>query len=146
MGTWEHGNSLPWHNALGFFWQGRSLKIHIYLWRKVVCFVLQLWDPPNWDASDHVLCVVGKLSTRRGARVWFHDDWTCGGKVFEYWMKFSLKIKLNQTWKFRRNVPLVLLERSRRAEFNGIYLVQKIGFRMWDILDSKVIFCGWKFK
>jgi hypothetical protein len=32
-----------------------------YLWRKVVCFVLWLWDPPNWDASDCVLGVFGKL-------------------------------------------------------------------------------------
>jgi len=31
MGTWEHRKlgELPWHNALGFFCWGRSLKIHI---------------------------------------------------------------------------------------------------------------------
>jgi hypothetical protein len=28
--------------------------------------------------------------------LWFHDIWTCGAKVFEYWIIFSLKIKLNQ--------------------------------------------------
>ncbi len=33
-------------------------------------------------------------------------------------------------------MPLVLLERSRRAGFNGIYLV-RFGFRMWEILILK---------
>jgi len=37
-----------------------------------------------WDASDRVLDVVGKLSTRRGAWAWFHDIWTCCAKVLEY--------------------------------------------------------------
>jgi len=39
MGTWEHiqnwgGWELPWHNALGFFCWGRSLKIPIKKRRK----------------------------------------------------------------------------------------------------------------
>jgi hypothetical protein len=108
-------------------------KRYIYLWRKVVCFVV--WDPRNRDASDRVLGVFGKLSTRRGALAWFHDSWTCGVKVLEYWMIFSLKIKLNRSWKFWRNwnVALVLLERSCWAWCNGIYLI-RFGFRMWEIL------------
>jgi hypothetical protein len=75
---------------------------------------------------------------RRGAWAWFHDVWTCGAKVLEYWMISSLKIKLNRSWKSRRdwNVPLVLLERSWWAGFNGIYLV-RFGFRMWEILIFK---------
>jgi hypothetical protein len=32
--------------------------------------------------SDLVLCVVGKLSTRRGPWAWFHDVWNCGAKKF----------------------------------------------------------------
>jgi len=50
----------------------------------------------------------------------------------------SLKIKLNRSWKFRRNwnVPLMSLERSWWAGFNGIYLV-RFGFRMWEILIFK---------
>jgi hypothetical protein len=90
------------------------LYLDIYIWRKVVCFVLLLWDPPNWDASNCVLGVFGKLSMRRGAWVWFHDVCTCSAKVLEYWMIFSLKIKLNRSWNFWRNwnVALVLLERS----------------------------------
>jgi hypothetical protein len=47
------------------------------------------------DALDCVLGVFGKLLTRRGAWDWFHDVWTCDAKVLEYWMIFSLKIKLN---------------------------------------------------
>jgi hypothetical protein len=79
-----------------------------------------------------------KLWTRRGARAWFHDVWTSRAKVLEYWMISSLKIKLNRSWKFRRNwnVLLVLLERSWWAGFNGIYLI-RFGFRMWEILILK---------
>ncbi len=109
-----------------------SLTPPIYLWRKVVC--LYLWDPLNWDASDCVPGLFGKLSMRRGAWAWFHDIWTCGAKVLEYWMIFSLKIKLNCSWKFWRNwnVPLVLLERSWWPRFNGIFLV-RFGFNVGDI-------------
>jgi hypothetical protein len=79
-----------------------------------VLFCLYLWDPLNQDALDHILGVFRKLLKRRGAWAWFHDVWTCGAKVFEYWMIFSLEIKLNHSWKFWRNwnVPLVLLKRS----------------------------------
>ncbi len=76
---------------------------------------------------------------RRVVWAWFHNDVrTCEAKVLEYWMIFSLKIKLNCGWKFWRywNVPLVLLERSWWARFNGIYLV-RFGFRTWEILIQK---------
>jgi hypothetical protein len=77
---------------------------------------------------------------RRGAWAWLHDVWTCGAKVLKYWMIFLLKIKLNHSWKLRRNwnVPLVLLEISWWAGFNGIYLV-RFGFRMWNMLIFKWI-------
>jgi hypothetical protein len=105
---------------------------------EVCLFCLYLWNPLNWDALDHVLDLFGKLSRRRGASAWFHGVWTCSVEVLEYWMISSLKIKLNRSWKFRRNwnVPLVLLERSRWAGFDGIYLVI-FGFRMWEILIFK---------
>jgi hypothetical protein len=37
VGTWENIKlgELPWHNALGFFWRGRSLKIHIEIKREL---------------------------------------------------------------------------------------------------------------
>ncbi len=130
-----------WSKSMRYITIAWQFKHDIYLWRKVVCFVLfclYLWDPPNQDASDCILGVFGKLSMRRGAWAWFHGVWTCGAKVLEYWMISSLIIKLNCTWKFQRNwnVPLVLLERSWCAGFNGIYLV-RFGFRMWEILILK---------
>jgi hypothetical protein len=89
-------------------------------------FCLYQWDPLNWDASDLVLDLFGKLLKRTGAWAWFYGVWTCDAKVLEYWMISSLKIKLNRSWKFQRNwnVPLVLLERSWWAGFNGIYMVR----------------------
>ncbi len=111
----------------------------VYLWRKIVClFCLYLRDPLNRDASNCVLGLFGKLSTRRGAWAWFHSVWTCSAKVLEYWMISSLKVKLNCSWNFWRNwnVPLVLLERSWWARFNGIYFVG-VGFRICEILIFK---------
>ncbi len=65
---------------------------------------------------------------------WRLDLW---GKSSWIWMIFKLKIKLNRSWNFlRKNVPLVLLERSWWAWFNGIYLV-RFGFKMWEILILK---------
>ncbi len=92
------------------------------------CFVLQLWDPSNWDALDRVVGIFGKLSAKRGAWAWYHDIWTCNAKVFEYWMIFSLKNKLNHSWK--------LVERSWWIGFNGICLV-RFGFKMWEIMIFK---------
>jgi hypothetical protein len=81
----------PWQKHLapeGFMsvWKAKpkSFKNLSPIWRKVVCFVLLLWDPPNRDTSDPVLRVFGKLSTRRGAWAWFHDIWTYGAKALEY--------------------------------------------------------------
>jgi hypothetical protein len=72
--------------------------------------------------------------------------WSCGAKVLEYWMISSLNIKLYLCYEFRRtwNVPLMLLQRSWWAGFNGIYLV-RFGFRMCQILILKW-FCSWKLK
>jgi hypothetical protein len=53
-----------------------------------------------------------------------------GQKFFEYWTISSLKIKLNLSWQVHRNwnVPLVLLERSWWAGFNGIKIwIQNVG-------------------
>ncbi len=71
-----------------------------------------------------------------GALAWFHDIWTCSEKVLEYWMIFSLKIKLNHSWKFQRNWEflLVLFARSQEVGLNGIYFV-KFGLRMGEILN-----------
>ncbi len=77
------------------------------------------------------------LESSRGGGVHRLGSITFGLAVQKFlnWMISSLKIKLNRSWKFRRNwnVPLVLLERSWWARFNGIYWV-RFGFRMWEIL------------
>jgi len=120
--------------------------MNIYQWRKVVCFVLFCSYEIHWTGMLQIMFLVslessgvfGKLLMRMGAWAWLHDIWTCGSKVLEYWMISSLKTKLNHTWKFWRNwnVPLVFLERSWWAGFNGIYLV-RFGFRMREILIFK---------
>jgi hypothetical protein len=103
MGSWGSQIKSPMHaliwskpQLLSYFtciWNSKYTHVQlikqIYLWRKIVCFVLYLWDPPNRNVSSHVLGVFEKLSMRRGAWAWFHDDWTCGAKVLEYWVIFS---------------------------------------------------------
>jgi hypothetical protein len=81
-------------------------------------------------------------SSQQGERCmgfWFHDVWTCGTKVLEYWMISSLKFKVNRNWKFQRNwnwnLPLVLVETSWWTGLNAIWLV-RFGFRMWEILKG----------
>jgi hypothetical protein len=110
--------------------------------RKVlVCFVL--FCKIHWTGVLQIAFLVSLESSlwggvRRGACAWSCDVWTCGAKVLEYWMISSLKIKLNHSFKFRRNwnVPLVLLERSWWARLHGIYSV-RFAFRMWEILNFK---------
>ncbi len=95
----------------------------------------------HWTGMLQIVFLTCLESSRWGGGVhglWFHDIWTCtcGAKVLEYWMISSLKIKLNHSWKFWRNwyVPLVLLEWSWWARFNGIYLV-RFGFRILILSD-----------
>jgi hypothetical protein len=94
----------------------------------------------HWTRMLQIVLLVSLESSQQGGvhGLWFHDIWTCGATVLEYWMISSLKTKLNHSWKYRRNwnVPLVFLERSWWALFNEIYLV-RFGFRMWEILILK---------
>ncbi len=117
--------------------KNHSTLENIYL-RKVVVLLCS-YEIHRTGMLQIVLLVSLESSGRGGgAWTWFHDIWTCIAKVLEYWMISSLKVKLNRSWNFRRNwnVPLVLLERSWWAGFNGIYLV-RFGFRMWEILILK---------
>ncbi len=120
---------------------------NIYLWRNVVClfyFVLFILM-----RSIELGCFRShswSLFRKRGALALFHGVWTCNVIFFEYWMISSLKIKLNCSWKFRRNwnVLLVLLERpwwTRLMEFIWWDLDSECG-RYWFLSD----FCHWKFK
>jgi hypothetical protein len=44
VGTYKI-RELPWHNALGFFHQGRSLKIHIEIKRELFIMTLGFFPP-----------------------------------------------------------------------------------------------------
>jgi hypothetical protein len=126
-----------WSSALTWRGWGVDGVGDVQKWRKVVCFVVMRSTEPGCFKSCS-WCLWKALDERRGAWAWFHQVWTCSAKVLEYWMISSLKLKLNCNWKFQMhwNVPLVWLERSWWAGFNGIYLVI-FGFRMWEILILK---------
>jgi hypothetical protein len=101
------------------------------------CFVFVGMRSTKLGSSDHLLGIFGKLSMRRGAWAWFHDGRTCGSKVLEYWMIFSLKIKLNCSWKFEElECAFGVVGKILMRGFNGVYLLRS-GFRMWEILIFK---------
>ncbi len=77
----------------------------IYVWSKVVC--LFCFDCPyeiHWTGMLQITFLVSLESSRRGGVHWLGFMalfWTHGAKFLEYWMVFSLKIKLNRSWKLR---------------------------------------------
>ncbi len=108
------------------------------------CFVVCDFVSCHFVEHRFSLVVYDKLYTTQN-NVWKTSIYegslfvcTYGIEVLEYWMIFSLKIKLNCSWKFWRNwsVPLMSLERSWWEGFNEMYLV-RFGFRMWEILIFK---------
>jgi len=67
--------------------------MHFYLSMKEgSLFVLYLWDPPNQDASDHILGLFGKLSRRRGVH-------GLGSMMFALAVQKSLNIEWFLPWK-----------------------------------------------
>jgi hypothetical protein len=101
-------------------------------------FVLYLWDPLNQGALDRILRVFGFSPWGGVHGLGSMPFGLVVQKFLDIEWLFSLKIKLNHSWKFQRNwnVPLVLLEGSWWAGFNGIYLL-RFEFRMWEILIFK---------
>jgi hypothetical protein len=91
-----------------------------YLWRY---FILFCSYEINWTRMLQIVFLVSLESCPLGG-VHGLDSMMFGLAVQKFlnieWS--SLKIKLNRSWKFRRNwnVPLVLLERSWWAGFSGI--------------------------
>ncbi len=99
------------------------------------CFRLCCWC--LWKALNEEGCTeLGSMMFGRMVQKFLNMEWF-----------LQSKLKLNRSWRFQRNwnVPLVFLERSWWAGFNGIYLV-RFGFRMWERLIFKCDFCSWKFK
>jgi hypothetical protein len=92
----------------------KPVYVRLYSW----CF---------WKALDEEGCM-GLFLWRLNLRC--KSSW--------YWTISSLKTKLNRSWNIQRNwnVPLVLLERSWWAGFDGTYLV-RFGSKMWEILSFK---------
>ncbi len=119
----------------------KSHMLSIYISMKegsLFCFVVMRSAEPGCFRSCSS-CLWKPLNKKgcMGLVPW-HLDLQCK-KVLQYWMISSLGIRLNSSWKFRsnRNVPLMLLERSWWAGFNGIYLLRfdsKWG-RYWFLSD-----------
>jgi hypothetical protein len=90
-----------------------------------------------------MLQIIFLVSLKSSQWGWVHGlgsmmFWTCSAKSSWILNDFSLKIKLNHSWKFRRiwNVPFGVLGKILMRRFNGIYLV-KFGFRVWEIMIFK---------
>jgi hypothetical protein len=116
-----------------------SFKTCIYLSCKVVCLlclVLICTDEIHQTGMFQIVLLISFDEHGCIGLVSCHLDLWC--RIFEYWMIFSMKIKLNCSWNFWRNwnVPLEFLERSWWAGFNGIFFV-RFGFRTWEILTLK---------
>ncbi len=112
----------------------------IYPWRKVFCFVLFCNYEIHSTRMLQVVFLVSLESSRQGMHGLGSITFGLGVQKFLH-IEWCLHWKLNwfvAGWKFRRNwnVPLVLLEWSWWAGFNGIYLV-RFGFRMWELLILK---------
>ncbi len=113
-----HKNVHMWSSlfCMGFTLGSMAQAILVYLWKKVVCFILFCRYEIHQTRMLQIMFLMSLESSQRVEvhGLWFHDVWTSNAKVFEYWMIFSIKIKLNCSWKFWKNwnVPLVLLERS----------------------------------
>jgi hypothetical protein len=119
----------------------------IYPWRKAVCFVLFCSCEIHWTGMLQIVFLVSLESSLYDEGCMGLVPWRWDLQCKSLWILNDFLIKLNRSWKFRRNwnVSLVLLERSWWAGFDEIYLV-RFGFRMWGNIDFEVIFCHWKFK
>ncbi len=79
----------------------------VYLWRKVVClFCFVCTYEIHQTKMLQITFLVLLISSLGGGGVHGLGSmvfWTCSAKVLEYWLIFSLKFKLNRSWKFWRN-------------------------------------------
>jgi len=94
--------------------------------------VMRSTEPGCFRSSSWCLWKGLDEEGRMGLVPWRLDLWCKCSWILN---DFFTEIKLYCSWKFW-NVPLVFLERSWWAGFNGIYLIN-FGFRMWEILIFK---------
>jgi hypothetical protein len=142
MGMFSSQISQNFTNILSLSWVfqtqlGIQLIISLYEARLFVCFVC---TSEIHQTGMLQIVILDLFGSSRGGWVRQLGSMTCNAKILEYWMISSLKIRLNRSWKSRRNwnVPLVLLERSWWVGCNGIYLVRFWIQNVGDI-DLKVI-------
>ncbi len=74
----------------------------VYLWNKVVCFVLSCWDLPNHNASCYALNIFEKLLMRIGASTWFETNWSYNVEAIDYWTIFQWKLNIIETKNYIR--------------------------------------------
>jgi hypothetical protein len=121
--------------------------LSIYEWRKVVCFILKLWDPPNQDASYRVLGVFGKLLMRRGCVSLV--PWCLNLRCKSSWIlndfcpwKFKINSKKPVFWKEKSVEDVVTLGPTAQATLLNIewFLPVKIQnkFQKNQVLEGKI--------
>jgi len=109
----------------------------IYLWRKVIFFVLFCNYEIHQTGMLQIMFLVSLESLNKEGCMGL-IPWCLDLRSKRSWILNDFFTENNGSWKFQKNwnVPLVLLEISWWAQFNGIYLV-RFGFRMWEILIFK---------
>jgi hypothetical protein len=117
---------------------------HIYLWNKVVCFVLFCLshkDLLKRCASFHTLGTFRKLSMSKGAPTWFETVWSYNVQAIDHGTIFSVKTKKKiWSWKLYWNLRafLALLESPQQVRFNKIYFTI-FRAKVWKILIFECI-------
>ncbi len=125
-------SSLIWQYIFLFHF---LLGQHIYLWRKVVCFVLFCSYEIHWTRMLQIMFLVSLESSWWGGLHGLHSIMfgLAVQNVLEYWMISSLKIILNHSWKFGMEsectfgvVGRILMRRIKWILFGKI-LIQNVG-------------------
>jgi hypothetical protein len=107
------------------------LLVEIYLWRKVVCFVLFVCRTEisvYQGVSCRTLGSFSKLSMSTGALTWFETVCSHRVKAIDYWTIFSMKTKQDEKCVF-----LVLLESPWWVWFYRVYFTI-FRAKVWKIL------------
>jgi hypothetical protein len=133
-----------------FFWcKFNFIWSHIYLWNKVVCFVLFVTQrsPKALRFMPHSWYLQKALSMSKGAPTWFKTIWSYNVKAIDHWTIFSMTTKKNWNWKLYWNLRVFLallqspLNKSDLIKFISQFSELRYG-RYWFLS----VFCCWNFK